>query len=78
MDTFNIKKKENLKVKIVKEYWTLTKNKLKYDDKFYQYFRMPQCKFYDLLKLIAPMLQKQNTSFREAISPTEKLTVCLR
>lgn len=51
---------------------------MKYDDKFYQYFRMPQYKFYDLLKLIEPILQKQNTIFREAISPTEKLAVCLR
>jgi len=64
--------------KLEGEHWTLFKDLLKYDDKFYQYFRMPQCKFYDLLKLVAPMLQKQNTSFREAISPTEKLTVCLR
>jgi len=60
---------------IVKEYWTLTKNKLKYD-KFCQYFRIPQCKFYGLLKL--NLLQKQNTLFYEAISPTERLTICLK
>lgn len=66
------------KRKLEGEHWTLFKDLLKYDDKFYQYFRMPQCKFYELLKLIEPMLQKQNTSFREAISPTERLAVCLR
>ena len=66
------------KRKLDGEYYTLFKDLLKYDDKFNQYFRMPQCKFYDLLKLIEPKLQKQNTSFREAISPTERLTVCLR
>ncbi|EFN89778.1 hypothetical protein EAI_13965, partial [Harpegnathos saltator] len=55
-----IKKKRNRKWvhpmlekrKLEGEYWTLFKDLLKYDDKFDQYFRMPQCKFYDLLKLI--------------------------
>lgn len=74
MDTSNIKKKRKLE----EEHWTLFKDLLQYDDEFYQYFRMQQYKFYDLLKLIEPMLQKQNTSFREAISPTERLAVCLR
>ncbi|KAB0805116.1 hypothetical protein PPYR_02086 [Photinus pyralis] len=64
--------------KIEGEHWTLFKNLLKYDDKFYQYFRMPQYNFFDLLKSIGPDLHKQNSCFREAISPTERLAVCLR
>ncbi|EFN86516.1 hypothetical protein EAI_02079, partial [Harpegnathos saltator] len=53
-------------------HWTLFKDLLKYDDKFDQYFRMPRCKLHDLLKLIEPVLQKQNASSREAISPAEQ------
>lgn len=41
---------------------------------FHKYFRMSQNRFYVLLTKI----KKQNTAFREAISPEEKLTVCLK
>lgn len=47
------------KRKIEGEHWTSFKDLLKYDDKFYQYFRMPQSKFYELLKLIEPMLKNK-------------------
>ncbi|EFN75411.1 hypothetical protein EAI_06725, partial [Harpegnathos saltator] len=58
------------KRKLEKKHCTLFNDLLKYD-MYYQYFRMSECKFYDLLKLIEPILQNQNISFREVISPTE-------
>ena len=46
------------KRKVDGEYWTLFNELLKYDDKFYQYFRMSQCKFFELLKCIEPWVTK--------------------
>jgi len=39
---------------------------------------MSQSQFYELLTKIQTKIQKQNTTFREAISLKEKLMVCLR
>lgn len=36
--------------KVEREHCPLLKNLLKYGDKFYQYFRMPKCKFFELPK----------------------------
>lgn len=60
--------------KSVGEFYTLFKELEDEESSFYNYFRMSQCQFYVLLTKI----QKQNTTFREAISPKEKLMVCLR
>jgi len=46
--------------------------------KFYQYFRMSKHQFNYLLQKIEKDLKKKNTTFREAISPVEKLAICLR
>jgi hypothetical protein len=59
------------------EYWILYKE-LADETKFYQYFRMSKHQFNYLLQKIEKDLKKKNTTFREAISPVEKLTTCLR
>lgn len=46
--------------------------------KFFQYFRMSRMKFQELLDIICPALTFQNTTFRRAVSPEERLAVCLR
>ncbi|XP_023727161.1 uncharacterized protein LOC111875283 [Cryptotermes secundus] len=48
------------------------------ETKFFQYFRMSREQFEILLSKIGSDLKKQNTTFRAAISPREKLAVCLR
>jgi len=60
--------------KFVREFHTLFKELEDEEISFYKYFRMSQSQFYEILTKI----QKQNTTFREAISPKEKLIVCLR
>lgn len=60
--------------KFVGEFHTLFKELEDEEISFYKYFRMSQSQFYILLTKI----QKQNPTFREAISPKEKLMVCLR
>jgi hypothetical protein len=60
------------------EYWT--QNKELADDKMKccQYFRMSKHQFNYLLQKIEKDFKKKNTTFREAISPVEKLATCLR
>lgn len=60
------------------EYWTLFRELLDDEEKFYQYFRMPQHEFNILLSKIQVQITKKNTSFGEAIGAKEKLAVCLR
>ncbi|XP_029344031.1 uncharacterized protein LOC103309790 [Acyrthosiphon pisum] len=64
--------------KFVGEFHTLFKELEDEEIYFYKYLRMSQSQFYVLLTKIQPKIQKQNTTFREAISPKEKLMVCLR
>jgi hypothetical protein len=60
------------------EYWTLYKELANDEVKFYQYFRMPKHQINYLLQKIETDLKKKNTTFRQAISPVEKLATCLR
>lgn len=46
--------------------------------KFLKYFRMSQDKFYELLELIKPDIEKKDTTFRQAIPSEERLATCLR
>ena len=48
------------------------------EEKFKEYLRMEQTTFDLLLSLCKCSLQKQDTNFREAISPKERLVVTLR
>uniref|UniRef100_A0A6P7FDT2 Nuclease HARBI1 n=1 Tax=Diabrotica virgifera virgifera TaxID=50390 RepID=A0A6P7FDT2_DIAVI len=60
------------------EFFTLYEDLCDDETKFFQYFRMTKYKFYYILNKISADLTKQNTTFREAITPIEKLVVCLR
>jgi len=59
------------------EYWNLYRELANDEMKFYQYFRMSKHQFNYMLQKIEKDLKK-NTTFREAISPVEKLATCLR
>lgn len=49
------------------------------DSEMYRlYFRMQPTDFQNLLAKIAPLITKQDTKFRQAISPSERLAVTLR
>jgi hypothetical protein len=60
------------------EYHALFPDLIEDDVKFFQYFRMTLEKFTVLLRLLQPDLSRENTSFREAVGPKERLSVCLR
>ena len=60
------------------EYWTLYKELADDEMKFYHHFRMSKHQFNYLLQKIEKYLKKKNITFREAISPVEKLVTCLR
>ncbi len=46
--------------------------------RFAAYFRLNKSQFEDLLQIIAPLIAKTQTKFRETISPEERLCICLR
>jgi hypothetical protein len=46
--------------------------------KFYQYSKISKHQFNFLLQKIEKDLKKKNTTFRESITPVEKLATCLR
>jgi hypothetical protein len=60
------------------EYFTLYKELVEDSVRFHQYFRISESVYLNLLSLIEEDLMKKNTTFHEAISPREKLAVCLR
>ncbi|XP_062387121.1 uncharacterized protein LOC134100772 [Sardina pilchardus] len=52
---------------------------LRFDNaRFAAYFRLDKCQFEALLRVVAPTISKQNTIMRQAISPEERLSICLR
>lgn len=60
------------------EFATLYKELLDDGTKFFEYFRMSQNSFNLLLKKLEVHIAKQNTRWRKAITPKERLAVCLR
>lgn len=60
------------------EYWTLYRHLVDDEEKFFSYFRMTSFQFNELLRKIENDITKRNTTFRESLSPKEKLAVCLR
>ena len=50
----------------------------KYDEKFFEYYRMSKPSFDELLELLRPHIYRQNTKFRRSISPEQRLTITLR
>lgn len=64
--------------KIESEFFTLHKELMDDETKFYQYYRLSKDQFNYVLNKIRRDITKNNTTFREAITPIEKLAVCLR
>ncbi|XP_061716889.1 uncharacterized protein LOC133524757 [Cydia pomonella] len=60
------------------EYWTSRRHLLADESKFYSYYHMPKSAFYYILSYIEDSITKKNTTFREAITPEEKLAVTLK
>lgn len=60
------------------EFATLYKELIDDETKFVQYFRMSRNCFITLLAKLEPHLNKQDTRWRKAIPPKERLAVCLR
>ncbi|KAL2085802.1 hypothetical protein ACEWY4_019122 [Coilia grayii] len=59
-------------------FYTLV-NELRFDDsQFTAYFRLNKVQFEKLLEIVAPSIIKQHTNYRKAISPDERLCICLR
>ena len=59
------------------EYFVLYPDLRKYEDKFFNWFRMSTKKFDYLLKLIQRRIYRQNTNYREAICAEEQLVLTL-
>jgi hypothetical protein len=60
------------------EFHSLYPDLLEDEAKFFEYFRMTYGKFMTLLDMLGPNLSRENTSFREAVGPKERLALCLR
>lgn len=67
-----------LKRKTEGEFYTLLPHLIEDEKKFHGYFRMNTGTFEMILSRIQKDIQKEDTTFREAITPREKLVVCLR
>ena len=48
-----------------------------YEDCFFEFYRMSTSQFDYILERIAPLIRKQNTNFRESVSPEEKLVITI-
>lgn len=60
------------------EYHTLYKELLDDETQFYQYFRMTKECFAVLENKLRPHLLKKDTVMKRAITPRERLAVCIR
>lgn len=60
------------------EYHRLVKELELDGERFQQYFRLTREQFAHILGIVGPHLQRQNTNWREALSPRERLAICLR
>ena len=59
-------------------YVTLYPKLRNHEEKFFNYFRMSMTSFDDLLELIREDIATANTTFRDSVSPEEKLIVTIR
>ena len=48
------------------------------DSKFQTFYRMSKNTFTDLVLIVGPSIQKQNTNMRECVSPEERIMITLR
>ena len=49
----------------------------KYEDKFFNWYRISTKQFDDLLEMIQRRIRKKNTNFRECVCPEEQLCITL-
>ncbi|XP_023228048.1 protein ALP1-like [Centruroides sculpturatus] len=68
----------NVKRKKEGEFYTLFKELVDDEERFLKYFRMSKYEFETIVTKIKPMITKQDTKFKESLSPREKVAVCLR
>ena len=64
--------------KSVGEFHTLYPRLIDDESKFFNYFRMSMGTFKEILSKTQHQLKRENTPYREAITPREKLAVCIR
>lgn len=50
----------------------------KFEDKFFEYYRMSVCSFDELLIILKPHISKQELPLRTTISAEERLTITIR
>ncbi|XP_040278279.1 protein ALP1-like [Bufo bufo] len=60
------------------QFWALYVNLRAHEDKFFDYTRMSIHSFDELLVLLSPHLQRQDTFMRDCIPPVERLVITLR
>ena len=59
------------------EYFVLYRDLHSFEEKFFNWYRMPIKKFDYLLKMIQHRISKQNTNYREAICAEEQLVITI-
>ena len=67
-----------LKINNDKRLFIAAKQMTESDDKFRSFYRMSKATFNELLQIVAPLIQKQNTNMRECVSPAERIMITLR
>ena len=60
------------------EFYTLYPDLRRYDDRFFEMYRMHVSQFDYILEMLQPWLEKQVTSFREPISLEQSLVLTIR
>ena len=60
------------------EYYTLYKDQRNFEDRFFENYRMTVQQFDYLLRLVTPLIKKQDTNYQVPISPEQKLVLTLR
>lgn len=68
----------NIKRNTYGEFHHLHSDLLEDERKFFKYYRMTHEKFSELLSLLRPSIERQNSRFRCSIDVIERLSVCLR
>ena len=59
------------------EYKVLYPDLRLYKDWFFMMYHMSIDKFNQLLQMVTPLIEKQNTKYREAVGPEEQLVLTL-
>ena len=60
------------------EFHILVKELATYEDKLFEYFRMPQHQFQYIINLLEDDIKEELTQFRQPTSASERLAICLR